>query len=119
MPTDDSATTSSRQALPSRQIDAGDGGVAEGVSRPRTSRVVAALVAVGLVGVGIAVSRVQHPAADPVGDALYAAFVFALLVLIAPRARSATLALVTFALCAVVELARGAIRTRRAKTNAA
>ena len=35
--------------------------------------------AVGLVGLGLAVSRVEHPAADPVGDALYAAFVVALI----------------------------------------
>ena len=60
----------------------------------------------GLVGVGIAVSRIDHPAADPVGDALYATFVFALLVVIAPRARSATLTIIAFAFCAVVELAQ-------------
>ena len=63
-------------------------------------------MAVGLVVVGVAVSRLDHPLADPVGDALYAAFVFALLVVIAPRARSATLAIVTFAFCAAVELAQ-------------
>ena len=67
---------------------------------------VAGLVAVALVAVGVAVSRVEHPAADPVGDALYAAFVFALLVLIAPRARSGVLAAVTFGICAAVELAQ-------------
>lgn len=51
-------------------------------------------------------SRVEHPAADPVGDALYAAFVFTLLVVAAPRARSATLAAITFGICAAVELAQ-------------
>jgi hypothetical protein len=66
----------------------------------------AGLVAVGLVVVGVAVSRLARPAADPVGDALYAAFVFALLVLVAPRATSATLAVSAFAVCAVVELAQ-------------
>ena len=76
------------------------------VRRPATSRVTAGLVAVGLVVVGVAVSRLDHALADPVGDALYAAFVFALLVVIAPRARSATLAIVTFAFCAAVELAQ-------------
>jgi len=74
--------------------------------RRRTSRVVAGLVAVGLVGVGVAVSRVDHPLADPVGDALYAALVFTLLVVVAPRARSATLALVTVAVCTAIELAQ-------------
>ena len=74
--------------------------------RRRTSRVVAGLVAVGLVGVGVAVSRVDHPLADPVGDALYAALVFTLLVVVAPRARSATLALVTVAFCTAIELAQ-------------
>lgn len=67
---------------------------------------VAGIVAVALVGVGLVVSRVDHPVADPVGDGLYAAFVFALLVVIAPRARSATLATATFAFCAAVELAQ-------------
>jgi hypothetical protein len=75
-------------------------------ARRRTSRVVAGLVAVGLVGVGVAVSRVDHPLADPVGDALYAALVFTLLVVVAPRARSATLALVTIAVCTAIELAQ-------------
>ncbi|WP_315098780.1 DUF2809 domain-containing protein, partial [uncultured Cellulomonas sp.] len=70
------------------------------------TRVVAALVAAGLVAVGLVVSGVEHPLADPAGDALYAAFVSALLVVIAPRARPATLALVAFALCAAVELAQ-------------
>ena len=79
---------------------------AQTVRRPATSRVTAGLVAVALVVVGVAVSRLDHPLADPVGDALYAAFVFALLVVIAPRARSATLAIITFAFCAVVELAQ-------------
>ena len=74
--------------------------------RRRTSRVVAGLVAVGLVGVGVAVSRVDHPLADPVGDALYAALVFTLLVVVAPRARSATLALVTVGFCTAIELAQ-------------
>ena len=63
-------------------------------------------MAVALVVVGVAVSRLDHPLADPVGDALYAAFVFALLVVIAPRARSVTVAAVTFAFCAAVELAQ-------------
>ena len=76
------------------------------VRRRATSRVTAGLVAVALVVVGVAVSRLDHPLADPVGDALYAAFVFALLVVIAPRARSATLAIITFAFCAAVELAQ-------------
>jgi len=76
------------------------------VPRPATSRVTAGLVAVALVVVGVAVSRLDHPLADPVGDALYAAFVFALLVVIAPRARSATLTIITFAFCAAVELAQ-------------
>ena len=74
--------------------------------RRRTSRVVAGLVAVGLVGVGVAVSQVDHPLADPVGDALYAALVFTLLVVVAPRARSATLALVTVGFCTAIELAQ-------------
>ncbi len=74
--------------------------------RPAASRVAAGVVAVALVGVGVAVSRLEHPLADPVGDALYAAFVFALLVLIAPRARSGILAAVTVGICAVVEVAQ-------------
>jgi len=112
VPTDDNQKTSSRQALRSLHGDhesagAGGGGPEpENVSRRPPSRVVAGLFAVALVAVGVAVSRVEHPAADPVGDALYAAFVFALLVLIAPRARSGVLAAVTFGICAVVELAQ-------------
>jgi hypothetical protein len=112
VPSDDNEKTSSRQALRSLHADhesagAGGGEAKPGdVSRRRTPRVVAGLVAVGLVVVGVAVSRIEHPAADPVGDALYAAFVFALLVVIAPRARSATLAIVAFACCAAVELAQ-------------
>ncbi|KQR11731.1 DUF2809 domain-containing protein [Cellulomonas sp. Leaf334] len=99
MLSDDLGTSSSDQVLPTA-------GEPEKASRRRTSRVVAGLVAVGLVVLGVAVSRVEHPAADPVGDALYAAFVFTLLVVVAPRARSATLALLTVAFCAVIELAQ-------------
>ncbi|MBO3101030.1 DUF2809 domain-containing protein [Cellulomonas fengjieae] len=73
--------------------------------RPRT-RLAAVLVAVALVVVGVAVSRIDAAFADPVGDSLYAAFVVALLVVIAPRARPAAVALVAFGLCTLVELAQ-------------
>lgn len=124
-PTDDDARveTSSRQAerslhteslaLPNDDVDVR---VRAWTRRPRAeprdgrgrsaSRLVAGGVAVALVGVGLVVSRVDHPVADPVGDALYAAFVFAVLVVVAPRARSATVAGVTLAICAAVELAQ-------------
>jgi hypothetical protein len=68
--------------------------------------VVAGLVAVALVAVGVAVSRLESPLADPVGDALYAGFVFTLVVLVTPRARSGVVAAVTVAICAAVELAQ-------------
>ena len=58
------------------------------------------------MGVGLVVSRVDHPVADPVGDALYAALVVAVLVVVVPRARSVTVAGVAFAICAAVELAQ-------------
>ena len=60
---------------------------AQQTRRRATSRVTAGLVAVALVVVGVAVSRLDHPLADPVGDALYAAFVFALLVAHRDRVR--------------------------------
>ena len=66
----------------------------------------AGAVALGLVGAGLVVSQIDHPVADPVGDALYAAFVSALLVVVAPRARPVTVAAITFAFCAAVELAQ-------------
>jgi len=74
-------------------------------SRART-RTVAGLVAIVLVAVGLVVSRTQSPLADPAGDALYAAFMVALLVVVAPRARPWAVALVAFAVCVVVELAQ-------------
>ena len=73
---------------------------------PTRTRVAAALCAVALVGAGLAVSRSDAALADPVGDALYAAFVLALLVVVAPRARPFVVALVAFVLCALVELAQ-------------
>ena len=79
---------------------------AEASQGPLTSRAVAGAVAVGLVGVGLMVSRLEHPLADPVGDALYAAFVYALLVVIAPRARPSAVAVIAFGLCVLVELAQ-------------
>ncbi len=87
----DTARTSSREAPPSRR----DG-----------TRRTAALAAAGLVVVGIAVSRLDHPLADPVGDALYAMFVYALLAVVAPRARTLVLAAVAVGLCTAVELAQ-------------
>ena len=66
----------------------------------------AALAAAGLVVLGVAVSRLGHPLADPAGDALYAAFVYALLVVVAPRARPLVLAGVALVLCTAVELAQ-------------
>lgn len=73
--------------------------------RPRT-RLVAGLAAGGLVVLGLAVSRIQHPLADPAGDAVYAAFVYALVVVVAPRARPVPAAATAFALCVLVELAQ-------------
>ena len=64
------------------------------------------LAAVGLVALGLLVSRLDHPLADPVGDALYAAFVYALLVVVAPRARAGIVAAAAFGLCALIELAQ-------------
>ena len=64
------------------------------------------LAAVGLVALGLLVSRLDHPLADPVGDALYAAFVYALLVVVAPRARARLVAVAAFGLCALIELAQ-------------
>jgi hypothetical protein len=64
----------------------------------------AALVAVGLVAVGLVVSRLDGPLADLAGDAVYAAFVYALVVVAAPRTRFA--AVIAFVLCALVELAQ-------------
>ena len=69
-------------------------------------RPLAALAAAGLVALGLLVSRLDHPLADPVGDALYAAFVYALLVVVAPRARAGIVAAAAFGLCALVELAQ-------------
>jgi hypothetical protein len=73
---------------------------------PARSRLLAALSAVGLVALGLAVSRLSTPLADPVGDAVYAAFVSALLVVVAPRARPGVTAGVALALCVLVELAQ-------------
>ncbi|WP_421735800.1 DUF2809 domain-containing protein [Cellulomonas sp.] len=73
--------------------------------RPR-QRTLAALAAVGLVVVGLAISRLDGPLADKAGDALYAAFVYALLVVVAPHARRWTVAAVAFGVCALVELAQ-------------
>ena len=94
MLSDDLGTSSSDQVLPTA-------GEPEKASRRRTSRVVAGLVAVGLV-----VSRLDHPAADPVGAALYAAFVVALLVVVAPRAKPVVVGAAALAFCVVVELAQ-------------
>ncbi len=52
------------------------------------------------------VSRLGGPLADPAGDAVYAAFVYALLVVVAPRARPSLVAAIAFAVCALVELAQ-------------
>lgn len=75
-------------------------------STSTSTRLVAGLSALALVVVGLLVSRLDHPLADPAGDALYAAFVYALLVVVAPRARAGTVAVVAFALCVLVELAQ-------------
>lgn len=69
-------------------------------------RTVAALAAVGLVGLGLVVSRGDGVVADKVGDVLYAALVYVLLVVVAPRARPWTLAAVAFGVCVLVELAQ-------------
>jgi len=66
----------------------------------------AALTAAGLVVVGLIVSRLDGPLADPAGDAVYAAFVYALLVVVAPRARPGIVAAIAFGVCALVELAQ-------------
>ncbi|NUU17172.1 DUF2809 domain-containing protein [Cellulomonas humilata] len=66
----------------------------------------AALAAVGLVVVGLAISRSDGLLADKAGDVLYAALVYALLVVVAPRARPWTVAAVAFGWCALVELAQ-------------
>lgn len=58
------------------------------------------------MGLGLAVSRIDSPLADPAGDAVYAAFVYTLLVVVAPRARPSILAAVAFGICAAVELAQ-------------
>ena len=73
---------------------------------PTRRRTLAALAAVGLVALGLLVSRLDHPLADPVGDALYAAFVVALMVVVAPRARAGTVAVAALGLCVLVELAQ-------------
>lgn len=72
----------------------------------RRARVVAGVVGVGLVGLGLLVSRLDGPLSDPAGDAVYAAFVYALLVVVAPRARPGRVAAIAFAVCALVELAQ-------------
>jgi len=69
-------------------------------------RTVAALAAVGLVGLGLVVARGDGVVADKVGDVLYAALVYVLLVVVAPRARPWTLAAVAFGVCVLVELAQ-------------
>jgi hypothetical protein len=69
-------------------------------------RTLAALAAVGLVALGLLVSRLHHPLADPAGDILYAAFVYALVVVVAPRAGRWTVAAVALGLCSAVELAQ-------------
>jgi hypothetical protein len=71
---------------------------------PTSPRLLAALAAVALVGLGLAVSRLDGPLADPAGDAVYAAFVYALVVVVAPRTRWAAVA--AFAVCVLVELAQ-------------
>ncbi|MET0789112.1 MAG: DUF2809 domain-containing protein [Cellulomonas sp.] len=72
----------------------------------RRTRLLAAVAAGALVVLGLAVSRVPHALADPAGDAVYAAFVYALVVVVAPRARLTTAAAAAFAVCALVELAQ-------------
>ncbi|WP_200938427.1 DUF2809 domain-containing protein [Cellulomonas sp. Root137] len=69
-------------------------------------RMLAALAAAGLVALGLLVSRLDGPLADKVGDVLYAALVYALLVVVAPRARRWAVAAVAFGVCALVELAQ-------------
>lgn len=69
-------------------------------------RMPAALAAAGLVALGLLVSRLDGPLADKVGDVLYAALVYALLVVVAPRARRWAVAAVAFGVCALVELAQ-------------
>jgi hypothetical protein len=66
----------------------------------------AAAAAAGLVVVGLAVSRLDGPLADKAGDVLYAAFVYALLVVVAPRARRWVVAAVAFGVCVLLELAQ-------------
>ncbi|GEK22962.1 DUF2809 domain-containing protein [Cellulomonas xylanilytica] len=104
MPRDDApelpVTSSSHQVPPRRETERRDGRTS------RDARVAAAAIAVGVVVVGVAVSRLQHPLADPAGDALYAVLVYALLVVVAPRARAAAVAAVAFGLCLLVELAQ-------------
>ena len=74
--------------------------------RPRARRRLAlGLAAVVVVAVGLATRR-DGLVWDLVGSALYAALVHVLLALVAPRARSALVGLVAFAVCVVVELAQ-------------
>jgi hypothetical protein len=74
---------------------------------PDRSRPLVALAALVVVASGLLVAtRADGLLADPLGDALYAALVYALVVLVAPRTGAVRAAVVAAGLCAVVELAQ-------------
>jgi hypothetical protein len=69
------------------------------------SRAVLGVVALVVVGAGLAVARLGGgPWADPAGDALYAVLVYVLVLLVAPRVAPWVAAVVATGLCVVVEL---------------
>jgi len=74
---------------------------------PDRSRPLVALAALVVVASGLLVAtRAQGPLADPLGDALYAALVYCLVVLVVPRTGAVRAAAVAAGLCAVIELAQ-------------
>lgn len=70
-------------------------------------RGVLVVIAVGVVAAGLVVTRVAHgAAAGAVGDALYAALVYVLVALAAPRSGARLVGGVALATCLAVELAQ-------------
>ena len=70
----------------------------------RPLRLVAASAAVVLAG--LLVTQVGREPAAAVGDGLYAALIYLLVALVAPRCRAWVVAAVAFVVCAVIELAQ-------------
>lgn len=70
------------------------------------SRAWSAAAAVGVVAVGLVVSRGDGLVADLAGGALYAVLVHLLVVLVAPRVRPVVAAAVALGACVAVELAQ-------------